>query len=83
MNLLQMMLWLNWGSIKQKLLQMGVSENDLQGVNFYDMNSLNQLAEKIMPQMLKNNPNMKNFVKQNQNFFWDRKDEVIEVVDKL
>lgn len=83
MNLLQMMLWLNWGSIKQKLLQMGVPENDLQGVNFYDMNSLNQLAEKIMPQMLKNNPNMKNFVKQNQNFFWDRKDEVIEVVDKL
>jgi hypothetical protein len=33
--------------------------------------------------MLKNNPSMKNFVKQNSNFFWDRKDEVVEVVDKL
>lgn len=83
MNFLQMMLGLNGESMKQKLLQMGVSENDLQGVNFSDMNSLNQLAEKIVPTMLRNNPNMKNFVKQNSSFFWNRKDEVVEVVDKL
>lgn len=83
MNFLQMMLWLNAASMKQKLLQMGVPESDLQGVNFSDMNSLNQLAEKIVPTMLKNNPNMKNFVKQNSSFFWNRKDEVVEVVDKL
>lgn len=83
MNFLQMMLGLNAWSMKQKLLQMGVSENDLQGVNFNDMNSLNQLAEKIVPTMLRNNPNMKNFVKQNSSFFWNRKDEVVEVVDKL
>lgn len=83
MNFLQMMLWLNGESMKQKLLQMWVSESDLQGVNFSDMNSLNQLAEKIVPTMLRNNPNMKNFVKQNSSFFWNRKDEVVEVVDKL
>ena len=83
MNFLQMMLWLNGESMKQKLLQMWVSESDLQGVNFNDMNSLNQLAEKIVPTMLRNNPNMKNFVKQNSSFFWNRKDEVVEVVDKL
>ena len=69
--------------MKQKLLQMGVPESDLQGVNFSDMNSLNQLAEKIVPTMLKNNPNMKNFVKQNGAFFGDRKEEVVEIVDKL
>ena len=83
MNFLQMMLWLNGEGMKQKLLQMWVSESDLQGVNFNDMNSLNQLAEKIVPTMLRNNPNMKNFVKQNSSFFWNRKDEVVEVVDKL
>lgn len=83
MNFLQMMLGLNAWSMKQKLLQMGVPESDLQGVNFNDMNSLNQLAEKIVPTMLRNNPNMKNFVKQNSSFFWNRKDEVVEVVDKL
>ena len=83
MNFLQMMLWLNGASMKQKLLQMGVPESDLQGVNFSDINSLNQLAEKIVPTMLKNNPNMKNFVKQNGAFFGDRKEEVVEVVDKL
>jgi hypothetical protein len=48
---------------------MGIPESEMQGVNFSDMNSLNQFAEKIVPTMLKNNPSMKNFVKQNSNFF--------------
>ena len=83
MDFLQMLLWFNWNSIKNKLIQMWIPENEMQGVNFNDMNSLNQFAEKIVPTMLKNNPNMKNFIKQNKNFFWNRQDEVIEVVDKL
>lgn len=83
MDFLQMLLWFNWNSIKNKLIQMGIPENEMQGVNFNDMNSLNQFAEKIVPTMLKNNPNMKNFVKQNSSFFWNRKDEVIDIVDKL
>lgn len=83
MDFLQMLLWFNWNSIKNKLIQMGIPETEMKEVNFNDMNSLNQFAERIVPMMLKSNPNMKNFVKQNSSFFWNRKDEVIDIVDKL
>ena len=48
---------------------MGIPETEMKEVNFNDMNSLNQFAERIVPMMLKSNPNMKNFVKQNSSFF--------------
>ena len=62
---------------------MGIPETEMKEVNFNDMNSLNQFAERIVPMMLKSNPNMKNFVKQNSSFFGNRKDEVIDIVDNL
>jgi hypothetical protein len=51
--------------LRQKLLQAGISPNDLQGIDFNNVNDLNSLAEKIVPTLLKNNPMMKNIIKQN------------------
>ena len=68
--------------LRQKLLQVGISPNDLQWVDFNNMNDLNKLAEKIVPNMLKSNPNIANMIKQNASMLWTEKQkEVCEVID--
>lgn len=68
--------------LRQKLLQAGISPNDLQGIDFNNVNDLNSLAEKIVPMLLKNNPAMKNVIKQNASMLWaDKQKEVCEVID--
>lgn len=47
------------------------------------MEQLNQLAEKLMPEIIKNNPNLKNLLRQNSNLAGDKQKEVVEVIDKL
>jgi len=64
--------------LQNKLQSMGINT---QGVNFNDMNSLNQFAQKIMPDILKNNPQMKEWIKQNAPA--ENKDEVVQIVDWL
>lgn len=54
---------------------------DTTGVNFNDANSLNEFAKKIMPDILKNNPQMKDWIKQNAP--QDKKDEVVQIVDNI
>lgn len=54
------------------------------GVNFNDMNSINQFAEKILPWMIKGNPQMKDFIKQNiGNLNKEQQDEVVKVIDNM
>ena len=54
------------------------------GVNFNDMNSINQFAEKILPWMIKGNPQMKDFIKQNMgNLNKEQQDEVVKVIDNM
>jgi len=68
--------------LRQKLLQVGISPNDLQGIDFNNVNDLNSLAEKIVPMLLKNNPMMKNIIKQNSSMLTPEKQkEVAEVID--
>ena len=68
--------------LRQKLLQAGISPNDLQGIDFNNVNDLNQLAEKIVPTLLKNNPMMKNIIKQNSGMLSpDKQKEVAEIID--
>lgn len=68
--------------LRQKLLQAGISPNDLQGIDFNNVNDLNSLAEKIVPMLLKNNPAMKNVIKQNASMLWaDKQKEVAEIID--
>ena len=47
------------------------------------MDQLNQLAEQIVPWLIKSNPNIANLIKQNANLVGDKKAEVVEVIDKL
>lgn len=73
---------LKWEFLKQKLLQAWISPNDIQWVDFNNMNDLNSLAEKIMPNIIKSNPNIANMIKQNSSLLWTEKQkEVCEIID--
>ena len=74
--------WLKGDVLRQRLLSMWISPNDMQGVDFNNMNDLNKLAEKIVPNMLKSNPNIANLIKQNSSMLGSEKSkEVCEVID--
>jgi hypothetical protein len=82
MDLWSMMSWFQWEFLKQKLLQVWISPNDIQWVDFNNINDLNQLADKLVPTLLKNNPMMKEIIKQNAWMFWAEKaKQVAEVID--
>ena len=73
---------LKWEFLKQKLLAAGISPNDIQWVDFNNMNDLNALAEKIMPNIIKSNPNIANMIKQNASMLGaDKQKEVTEIID--
>ncbi len=74
-NIISMFLW---SMLQNKLQSMGINT---QGVNFNDANSLNEFAKKIMPDILKNNPQMKEWIKQNAPA--ENKDEVVQIVDNI
>jgi len=68
-----------WGAIKNKLQSMGIDTN---GINFNDMNSLNDFAKNILPGLLKGNPQAKEMIKQNMvNLDKETQDEVVKVID--
>lgn len=70
-----------WWMIKNKLQSMWINTD---GVNFNDMNSINQFAQKILPWMIKGNPQMKDFIKQNiGNLNKEQQDEVVKVIDSM
>ena len=82
MDFMSFMNWLKGDILRQRLLSMGISPNDMQGVDFNNMNDLNKLAEKIVPNMLKSNPNIANLIKQNSSMLGSEKSkEVCEVID--
>ena len=67
--------------LKQQLLQLWVNPNDLQNVDFNDPYSLNELAAKIMPNLLKANPWVAQQIKQNASSFVPEKwAEIVEMV---
>lgn len=74
--------WLKGDFLRQKLIQVGISPNDMQGIDFNNINDLNKLAEKIVPNLLKSNPNIANLIKQNSSMLGAEKSkEVCEVID--
>ena len=82
MDFMSFMNWLKGDILRQRLLSMGISPNDMQWVDFNNMNDLNKLAEKIVPNMLKSNPNIANLIKQNSSMLGSEKSkEVCEVID--
>ena len=82
MDFFTFMNWLKGDILRQRLLSMGISPNDMQGVDFNNMSDLNKLAERIVPNMLKSNPNIANLIKQNSSMLGSEKSkEVCEVID--
>ena len=73
---------LKWEFLKQKLLQAWISPNDIQWVDFNNMNDLNSLAERIMPNIIKSNPSIASMIKSNASMLWEEKQrEVAEIID--
>ena len=84
MDFMQFFWGLKWEFIKQKLLQAGISPNDMQGIDFNNINDLNLLAEKVAPKLIRANPNIANLIKQNSTILGkDKQKEVVEVIDAM
>ena len=77
MNILQMLM--QFWDIQWRLQQLWISSQDLQWVNFNDPASLEQLAKKIMPWLLKSNPWIADQIKQIAPQY--APDKVWEIVD--
>lgn len=84
-NLLQMLMGMwNFSGIKDKLLQLWVPPEKLQNVNFSDMNSLNKLAQEIMPWLLAGNKDLANKIKGAASMLGaDKQKEVSDVIDVI
>ena len=78
-------LWSMKGEIlKNALLKQWIQPHQLEWVDFNNMEQLNQLAETIVPDLIKKNPMMANIIKQNSTMLWaEKQKEVVEVIDKL
>ena len=72
-----------WEFLKQRLLSAWISPNDIQWVDFNNMNDLNRLAEKIVPNLIKSNPNIANMIKQNSSMLGEKQAEVVEKIDAV
>ena len=84
-NLLQMLMGMwNFSGIKDRLLQLWVPQEKLQNVDFTNLNSLNQLAQEIMPWLLANNKDVANKIKSAASMLWnDKQSEVVEIIDNM
>jgi hypothetical protein len=70
--------------LKNALLKQWIQPHQLEWVDFNNMEQLNQLAETIVPELIKKNPMMANLIKQNSTMLWaEKQKEVVEVIDKL
>lgn len=63
-----------WEMIKQKLTQMWVDKSMLTWVDFNNMDDLNNLAKKIMPDIIDKNPKFKQMI--NNQLSPDQKKEI-------
>ena len=84
-NLLQMLMGMwNLSGIKDRLLQLWVPQEKLQNVDFTNLNSLNQLAQEIMPWLLANNKDMADKIKWAASMLWGYKqNEVVQIIDNM
>lgn len=74
---------MKWDILKNKLLSAWIEPHKLEWVDFNDISQLNQLAETIMPEIIKNNPTIRNLIRQNSNLAGDKQKDVVNVIDKL
>ena len=81
MSILQMLM--QFWNIQWKLQQLWVSPSDLQWVNFNDPNSLEELAKKIMPWLLKSNPQVAQQIKQiAPQYAPDKANDIVQIIEQ-
>ena len=77
-----LVMWMMRGMLQSKLQQMGIPT---QWVNFRNFEEVNQFAQQILPQLLKNNPQAKEMIKSNMGDFLsqEQKEEIVKIVDSF
>lgn len=77
-----LVMWMMRGMLQSKLQQMGIPT---QWVNFRNFEEVNQFAQQILPQLLKNNPQAKQMIKNNMGDFLskEQKEEIVKIVDSF
>ena len=82
MDIMSFLNWMKWEVLKQSLLKIWISPNDMQWIDFNNIQDLNKLAEKVVPNLLKTNPMIANMIKQNASMLGaDKQKEVAEIID--
>lgn len=78
-------LWNMKGEIlKNALLKQWIEPHKLEWVDFNNMDQLNELAQTIVPELIKKNPMIANMLKQNSIMLGaEKQKEVVDVIDKL
>lgn len=84
MDFFQFLNGLKWDLLKNRLLAQGIEPHELEGVDFNNLDQLNQLAEKLGPKLIKNNPRVANLIKQNSTMLGaEKQKEVTQVIDAI
>ena len=77
-NLLYLLMGMwDFSGIKNKLLELWVPPETLEDVNFNNIQSLNALAQKIMPWLLANNRQLVGKIKSMSSMLWAEKQKEI------
>lgn len=84
MNILNLMTsWWMWWAIKAHLQKIGISAKDMEWVDFTNMDSLNQFAQRIVPWLLKKNPEVAQKIKESWRLQGQTKQDVETVINWL
>lgn len=63
---------------------MWIEPHKLAGVDFNNMEQLEKLAEQLVPDLIRSNPNVANMIKQNSSMLWaEKQKEVVDVIDSI
>jgi hypothetical protein len=84
-NLLYLLMGMwDFSGIKNKLLELWVPPETLEDVNFNNIQSLNALAQKIMPWLLANNRQLVGKIKSMSSMLWaEKQKEIWSIIDYL
>ncbi len=70
--------------LKNKLLNAWVPPHKLEGVDFNNIQQVEQLAEQLVPELIKSNPVIANMIKQNSSMLWaEKQKEIVNVIDNI
>lgn len=70
--------------LKNRLLNAWVPPHKLEGVDFNNMEQVEQLAEQLVPELIKSNPIIANMIKQNSSMLGaEKQKEIVDVIDNI